>query len=275
MECVACGSTATTERRDRTAQGHRRFRCRDCGRQFNERSGSVLNRTCLPSDVIALAVFFRLRYRLTLRDLSEILALRGIEVSHEAIRDWETKLLPVMGEALRKRRHRMRRRPGASWYVDETYLKVRGRWVYLYRAINRDGSLVDAMLSERRDMAAAKAFFRSAAATMGFRPDRVTTAGHGSYPRAIRTVLGRTVQHRTNAYLNNRLEQDHRGIKGRIRCMRGFKSHEAASRFCREHGELRNLLRPRHRHNQVIPAPLRRLRFVRSARIALAIMQAA
>ena len=218
-------------------------------------------------------VFCRLRYRLTLRDLSEILALRRIEVSHEAVRDWEAKLLPIMGEELRKRRHGTRRRSGASWYVDETYLKVRGRWTYLYRAIDRDGNLIDAMLSEHRDMKAAKAFFRSARATMGYRPDRVTTDGHGSYPRAIRTVLGKDVRHRTSAYLNNRLEQDHRGIKGRIRCMRGFKSHDAASRFCREHGELRDLLRPRHRHNETVSAFLRRSRFARAARITLNIMQ--
>ena len=127
MECVGCGSANTSERRDRTVQGYRRFRCRDCGRQSSERSGGVLNRTCLPSDVIALVVFFRLRYRLTLRDVSEILALLGVEASHEAIRDWETKLLSVTGDALRKRRHGTRRGAGASWYVDETYLKVRGR----------------------------------------------------------------------------------------------------------------------------------------------------
>jgi len=121
-----------------------------------------------------------------------------------------------MGEELRKRRHGKRRGPGVSWYVDETYLKVRGKWATLYRAVDRDGNLIDAMLSEHRDMAAAKAFFRSAKATTGFRPNRVTTDGHGSYPRAIRTTLGRTVRHRTSAYLNNRLEQDHRGIKGRV-----------------------------------------------------------
>jgi putative transposase len=220
MNCVCCGSEAVTERPEVTAQGYRRFRCRECGRQFNERSGGVLNRTSLPSDIIAFVVFCRLRYRLTLRDLSEILLLRGIEVSHEAIRNWEAKLLPIMGEELRKRRYGTRRGPGASWYVDETYLKVRGKWVYLYRAVDRDGNLIDAMLSEHRDMAAAKAFFRSAQAAMGFRPDRVTTDGHGSYPRAIWTTLRRWVRHRTNVYLNNRLEQDHRGIKGRIRCMR-------------------------------------------------------
>ena len=237
------------------------------------RSAGVLNRSSLPSDVVAFVVFCRLRYRLTLRDLSEMMALRGIEVSHEAVRDLETKLLPVVRDALRKRRFGTRRGAGASWYVDETYLKVRGRWTYLYRAIDRDGNLIDAMLSDQRDMRAAKAFFHSAQATMGFRPDRVTTDGHGSYPRAIRSVLGNKVRHRTSAYLNNRLEQDHRGIKGRIRCMRGFKNHDTANRFCREHGELRDLLRPRHRHNQPVSASLRRLRFARGARIALGIMQ--
>jgi putative transposase len=128
-----------------------------------------------PHDIIVFVVFCRLRYRLTLRDLSEMLLLRGSEVSHEVIRDWESKLLPVMGHEMRKRRHNPRRRGGSRWYVDETYLKVRGRWCYRYRAIDRDESLVDAMLGQHRDMAAAKTFFRSAVATMGFRPDRVTT----------------------------------------------------------------------------------------------------
>ena len=81
MNCVYCGSAAVTERPEVTARGYRRFRCRTCGRQFNERSGGVLNRICVPSDVIAFAVFCRRHFRLTLRDLSEILALRGIEVS--------------------------------------------------------------------------------------------------------------------------------------------------------------------------------------------------
>ena len=115
------------------------------------------------------------------------------------------------------------------------------------------------MLSEHRDMKAAKAFFRSARATMGFRPERVTADGHGSYPRAVRTVLGKSVRHLTCAYLNNRLEQDPRGIKGRIRCMRGFKSHEAAHRFCREHGELHDLLRlstPSQPSRLRLPTPL-------------------
>jgi putative transposase len=275
MRCLGCGSRAVTERPERTAQGYRRFRCRSCDKQFNERSGGVLNRTCLPSDIISFVVFCRLRYRLTLRDLSEILLLRGFTVSHETIRSWEAALLPLMGDVLRKRRHDIRRRSGESWYVDETYLKVRGRWCYLYRAIDRDGNLVDTMLSQTRDMAAAKSFFRSAKATMGFSPDRVTTDGHGSYPRAIRCMFGRKVRHRTNAYLNNRLEQDHRGIKGRIRCMRGFKNPDAAHRFCREHDELRNLLRVRCRHNQSVSAHRRRKSFLVRAHVALGIMEAA
>jgi putative transposase len=118
MACVGCGSSAVTERREVTARGYRRIRCGTCGRQFNERSAGVLNRTCLPSDLIAFVVFCRLRYRLTLRDLTEIMALRGIEVSYEAIRDWETKLLPVMGNELRKRRHGSGRGPAVSWYTD-------------------------------------------------------------------------------------------------------------------------------------------------------------
>ena len=86
-------------------------------------------------------------------------------------------------------------RIGRSWYTDETYIKVQGRWCYLYRAIDRSGALVDVRLSETRDMAAAKAFFRSAKVVTGVAPARVTTDGHDSYPRAIRTELGPGVKH--------------------------------------------------------------------------------
>ena len=275
MECVCCGSAAVTERRDRTAQGYRRFRCRDCGRQFNERSAGMLNRTQYPSDVIALVVLWRLRYRLTLRDLAEMFVHRGIVFSHEAVRDWEAKLTPILGHELRQRRHGKAGAGGRSWFVDETYLKVRGRGCYLYRAIDRHGALIDTMLSEHRDMAAARAFFRSAMSAAGTIPDRVTTDGHGSYPRAIRSALGRRVEHRTSAYLNNRLEQDHRGIKGRIRCMRGFKSFASAARFCRGYDELRNFCRLRTRHNQPVPACRRRLLQRRRAAAVLAILHAA
>src|SRR3954447_22557084 len=251
MWCVACGSAAVTERPERTAQGYRRFRCRACGKQFNERSGGLLNRTQYPSDVVALVVLWRLRYKLALRDLPEMFLVRGLVFSHEAVREWEAKLTPALAEELRRRR---RGKAGRSWYVDETYLKVGGRWCYLYRAIDRSGALVDVMLSERRDMAAAKAFFRSARAVTGVTPDRVTTDGHDSYPRAIRSELGRGVGHRTSRYLNNRLEQDHRGLKGRYRPMRGFECPRSAARFCRGHDALRNFLRLRSHHNHHVPA---------------------
>nr|WP_294169949.1 IS6 family transposase [uncultured Sphingomonas sp.] len=275
MRCLGCGSAALTERPERTARGYRRFRCRDCGRQSNERSGGLLNRAQYPSDVIALVVLWRLRYRLGLRDLSEMFLQRGIVFSHEAVRDWEAKLTPVLAGELRRRRHGRGSAGRRSWFVDETYLKVRGRWAYLYRAIDRDGRLVGTMLSERRDMAAAQAFLRSARATTGTTPDRVTTDGHGSYPRAIRTTLGRRVVHRTSAYENNRLEQDHRGVEGRIRCMRGFKSFRSAERFGRSHDELRDFLRLRTRHNQHVSASRRRLLHLRRANAALAILEAA
>jgi transposase-like protein len=123
MDCVDCGSVATSERRDRTAQGYRRFRCRDCGRQFNERSGGVLNRTQYPSDVIALVVLWRLRYRLTLRDLSEMFLERGIRFSHETVREWEAKLTPILTAELRQRRRGKSGAGCCSWFVDETYLR--------------------------------------------------------------------------------------------------------------------------------------------------------
>ena len=230
MRCPECQSTAVRERPERTAQGYRRFRCLDCAKQFNERSTGLLNRTQYPSDVIALVVLWRLRYKLSLRDLAEMFLIRGFVFSYEAVRDWEAKLTPALAEDLRRRR---RGKVGRSWYVDETYIQVHARWKYLYRAIDRDGALVDVMLSEHRDLAAAKAFFRSAKTVTGVTPDRVTTDGHDAYPRAIRTELGKRVRHRTNRYLNNRLEQDHRGIKGRCRPMLGFKSTTSARRYCR------------------------------------------
>ncbi len=165
--------------------------------------------------------------------------------------------------------------PDALAAPHRIYLKVRGRWCYLYRAIDRDGQLIDTMLSEHRDMAAAQAFFRSAKSVTGQVPERVTTDGHGSYPRAIRSTLGRRVVHRTGAYKNNGLEQDHRGVKGRTRCMRGFKSFVSAERFCRSHDELRDFLRLRKHHNQHVPASRRRLLHLRRAASALAILEAA
>ena len=91
------------------------FRCRACGKQFNERSGTALNRAQYPSDVVALVVLWRLRYKLSLRDLPEMFLVRGLVFSHETVREWEAKLTPALAEDLRRRRGRA----GRSWYVDE------------------------------------------------------------------------------------------------------------------------------------------------------------
>src|SRR3978361_1202876 len=272
MRCIECASEAVMERPERTAQGYRRFRCRICGKQFNERSGTLLNRTQYPSDVIAPVGLWRLRYKLSLRDLPEMCAIRGMVFSHEAVREWEAKLTPALAEDLRRRR---RGKAGGRWYVDETYIKVEGRWCYLYRAIDSSGALVDVMFSEHRDMAAAKAFFRSARTVTGITPDRVTTDGHDSSPRASRTELGRRVRPRPSQYMNNRIEQDHRGTKGRYRPMRGFKCPRSAARFCGGYDELRNFLPPQSRHNQHVPADHRRMRLLCRTTTVLAILEAA
>src|ERR1700710_72040 len=98
MGCIGCGSAAVSERSERTAPGDRRFRCRTCGKQFNERSAGSLNRTQYPSDFIALVVLWRLRYKLALRDLPEMFLIRGIVFSHEAVRNWEATLAPGLAE---------------------------------------------------------------------------------------------------------------------------------------------------------------------------------
>jgi putative transposase len=255
MTCPYCASNATTERPDRTELGYRRFHCRACKRVFNERTGTLFNRLQYPTDIVSLVVLWRFRYKLSLRDLVEMFLQRGILFTHEAVREWERKLAPFLSETLRKRRHGT---VGQSWYVDETYVKVQGRWSYLYRAIDRDGHLIDARLSDTRDLAAAEAFFRSAWTMTGVTPDRITTDGHDAYPRAIRNVFGDRVTHRTNRYLNNHLEQDHRGIKQRYRPTGGLKTFATAARFCRVFDELRTFFRPQSRRNQSLTLAQRR-----------------
>jgi transposase-like protein len=245
----------TTERSDQTALGYRRFRCRTCRRGFNERTGTPFNFLEYPTDIVCLVVFWRFRYTLSLRDLAEMFLQRGIGFTHEAVRDWEAKLAPLLSGSLRKRR---RGAVGNSWYVDETYVKVQGEWPYLYRARDRDGNLIDARLSDTRDLAAAAAFFRSAWAVTGVTPDRITTDGYDAYPRAIRAVFGGQVIHRTNRYLNNHLEQDHRGIKQRYRPTGGLRTFRTAAQFCRVFDELRAFLRPQSCHNQRLSLAQRR-----------------
>src|SRR4029078_9882571 len=133
-----CQSSTARRRKVRTALGYPTFWCASCRRRFNERTGTPFNELQPPNDVVLLAVLWRLRYKLSFRDVAELLLQRGYVVSHETIRVWEFRFAPLVTQQLRGRR----RGPiGASWYLDETYVKVAGRWCYLYRAIDREGML--------------------------------------------------------------------------------------------------------------------------------------
>jgi putative transposase len=149
MPCPHCAVTTTAEQPGRTALGYRTFRCPGCRRTFNERTGTPLNHLQVPTDIVLLVVLWRLRYKLSLRDLAEMFLARGFTFTHETVREWEARFAPLLTERLRAKR---RGAAGSKWRADETYLRVGGSWCYLYRAIDRDGNLVDARLSATRDM---------------------------------------------------------------------------------------------------------------------------
>src|ERR687886_2040223 len=179
MSCPHCSATTMTELLKRTQLGYRIFRCAACRRQFNERTGTPYNYLEFPTDIVLLVVLWRLRSKLSLRDLAEMFLERGFVFTHEAVREWEARFAPLVTDTLRAKRTGQ---AGRSWYVDETYIKVGGVWKYLYRAIDRDGNLVDSLLSEHRDMDAAKRCFKAALEMSEQKPERVTTDGHDSYP---------------------------------------------------------------------------------------------
>jgi transposase-like protein len=164
VNCPHCASAITKEQTKRTALGYRTFRCSDCKQTFNERTGTPFNFLEYPTDVVLLVVLWRLRYKLSLRDLAEMFLERGWAFTYETVREWERQFAPLIAAQLRIKRHG---RAGQSWYVDETYVKVHGKWCYLYRAIDTDGNLVDSRLSEKRDMEAAQQFFKQALAVVG------------------------------------------------------------------------------------------------------------
>jgi transposase-like protein len=167
-------TTTTTELPKRTTLGYRTFRCSTCRRRFNERTGTPYNYLGFPTDIVLLVVLWRVRYKLSLRDLAEMFLERGLAFTHEAVREWEARFAPLLTDKLRAKRTGQ---AGCSWHVDETYIRVAGKWKYLYRAIDRDGNLVDSLLSDHRDMDAAKRFFTAALDVAGEAPERVTTDG--------------------------------------------------------------------------------------------------
>ena len=186
-----------------------------------------------PKSVILYAVFFYVRYGVSYRDLEEIMAERGVEIDHATLNRWVVKFSPLIAANAQARK-----RPTAiSWRMDETYIKVRGKWTYLYRAVDRDGQTLDFMLSERRDTAAARRFFKRAVGTSGV-PDRIAIDKSGANLAGLQSLnvilkctgSGKTIKIVQSKYLNNVVEQDHRFIKRITRPMLGFKAlHSAAS----------------------------------------------
>jgi putative transposase len=185
--------------------------------------------------VILLCVRWYLAYNLSLRDLEEMMAERGIHVDHSTIHRWVVRFSPLLLERFNHRKRPVTRK----WHVDETYVKVRGRWMYLYRAIDSLGDTVEFFFSEHRDLLAAKRFIRKAFARHG-RPERIVIDGSQTNHEAIIACDGESrlrnrsqrllkpIRIRQSRYLNNRIEQDHRRIKRRIRSMLGFKSTASA-----------------------------------------------
>ena len=118
MNCPHCHSLVTTQIAKKTSLGYRTFHCSECQRKFNERTGTVYNHLQFPTDVVMLVVLWRLRYKLSLRDLPEMFLVRGFEFTHEAVRDWEARFAPLLADQIRRLRQG---RVGRCWYVDETY----------------------------------------------------------------------------------------------------------------------------------------------------------
>jgi putative transposase len=185
--------------------------------------------------VILLCVRWYLAYNLSLRNLEEMMAERGISVDHATIHRWIVRYSPE----LLKRFNARKRAVTAKWHVDETYIKVRGQWKYLYRAIDSNGDTVEFWFSERRNLTAARRFLHKALKRHG-RPERIVIDGSRTNREAILSCDAESrlqdrsrrrlkpIRIRQSQYLNNRIEQDHRAVKRRVRSMLGFKSVDRA-----------------------------------------------
>jgi IS6 family transposase len=187
-------------------------------------------------EMIVLATRWYLRYTLSCRDLEELLAERGMVVDHVTLCRWVTRFTPLLIDAARFTRHA----PGDRWFADETYVKVAGKWTYLYRAIDQFGRVIDVMASRRRDLAAARRFF-TRALRQG-RPAQVTTDRAASYPRVLDELLPQ-VHHVDVRYAKNRVEADHGRLKARLRPMRGLKRFRSVQIIGSGHALIQNIRR--------------------------------
>jgi transposase-like protein len=182
--------------------------------------------------VILLAVGWYLRFSLSYRDVEELLGERGLSVDHVTVWRWVQRYAPEIQRRLRPRL----RSTNDSWRVDETYIRVKGRWVYLYRAVDSEGATIDFLLSAKRDAAAAERFLTKALGGANHPVPRViNTDGHAAYPPAVAQLkaegaLAEDCRHRPVPYLNNVLEQDHRAIKRRVNASQHFRSFWGAWR---------------------------------------------
>jgi transposase-like protein len=191
-----------------------------------------------PVDVIVLAVRWYLRFGLSYRDVEELLAERGIEVDHVTVYRWVQRFTPLLAEAARPCRHAV----GHRWWVDETYVKVAGRWRYVYRAIDQFGQVIDVFVSPRRDVTAARRFFERAIRETKTMPVEVVTDLAPVYAATLEVLLP-GAWHRTDRYGNNHLEADHGRLKARLRPMRGLKQDRSARAVIAGHGFVQNLRR--------------------------------
>jgi transposase-like protein len=188
--------------------------------------------------VIVLAVCWYLRFGLSYRDVEELLAQRGVDVDHVTIYRWVQRFTPLLAEAARPCRHAV----GDRWQVDETYVKVAGRWRYVYRAIDQFGQVIDVFVSPRRDVKAARRFFERAIGTTKRTPVEVITDKATAYPAMLEELLP-GAWHRTDRYANNHIEADHGRLKARLRPMRGLKQDRGARVVIAGHALVQNIRR--------------------------------
>jgi transposase-like protein len=198
--------------------------------------------------VIAVAVRWYLRYGLSYRDVGELLAERGVTVDHVTIYWWVQRFTPEFIEAARLCRHA----PGDRSFANETYVKVAGRWTYLYRAIDEHGQVIDVLLSARRDLAAARRFF-ILALRAGTIPAEVTTGRAPAYPRVLDELIPSAL-HAVERYANNPVEADRGRLKARLWPMRGLKRHRPARIISAGHAFVQNIRRGHYELATDIPA---------------------
>ncbi len=188
-----------------------------------------------PAEVIEHAVWLYHCFSLSLRDVETILAARGVVVSYESIREWGLRFGRLFANTLKRRRPK----PGDKWFLDEVFLRIRGKLHYLWRAVDQEGNVLDILVQSRRDAKAAKRFFRKLLKGLQYAPRVIVTDKLRSYAAAKREILP-GVEHRQSRYLNNRAEVSHQPTRRRERQMQRFKSARHAQRFLSTHSRIHN-----------------------------------